>query len=215
MSGAISSIPAEIHAGGWKELDLQSGEVVHVHKPAGHDVSNPNNALRDSAIAFAPWHPAAAVIRREVVVANCLWDEHMNRMVTEDTVFWWRLIACHRVAIHKICGVRYRRGTPGCRDQFRDPEKWSQGLFYALTSNVDFWVALGNTLTSGQVANLVRVYESFGAEAQRTGAKNLSAESFRRADTLLAQGIWTSPSARLRRILGTRLFTRFRHVVSR
>jgi hypothetical protein len=208
---AITKAPqAMLHAGGWHEMTPDGQQLTCTHLPSGHDADDPSTVLRDSAIAYAPWHPAAAIVKRDAVHGECLWDESMNRKVTEDTVFWWRLIARHRVSVHPHCGVRYRRGTPGCRDQFRDPVKWSQGLFHALDSNVRDWRSLGHPLRSAQVANLVRVYESFGMEGMQSGEIGIANEAFYRADQLLAHGIWESRSAIARRLLGTRRFQRLR-----
>ena len=200
-----------LHSGYWLEVDAEAQTTVGTHQPAGFGESDPYLILLDAAIAYAPWHPAAAVVKRHLLSADCRWPEEMNRLVTEDTVFWWRLITRNRVALHRHCGVRYRRGTPGCRDQYRDPVRWSAGLFYALESNVSEWVALGHSLTFGQVANLVRTYESFGLEAQQAGMSTIANKSFQRADDLLALGIWKGSSATVRRLLGTRHFQRIRN----
>jgi hypothetical protein len=210
LADVCSDTGPEIHAGGWKELNPETGDVVQIHWPPGHGQANPTAMLRDTAIAYAPWHPTAAVVRRELVAGDTLWDETMNRMVTEDTVFWWRLIARHPVALHSFCGVRYRRGTPGCRDQFRDFARWSQGMFHALQSNIACWQEKGRELTSGQVANLVRVYSAFGREADVSGARDIATEAFRRADTLLSTGIWSGAGAWIRRLIGTRRFEYWR-----
>lgn len=211
---AIDHAPdAVLHAGGWLEMSPDGQEVTCTHLPPGHDADDPSVVLRDTAIAYAPWHPAAAIVQRDAMRGDCLWDATMNRKVTEDTVFWWRLLARHRVAMHSHCGVRYRRGTPGCRDQFRNPVKWSRGLFHALESNVQDWQSLGYDLTPGQVANLVRVYESFGQEAVDAGETDIANEAFRRADELLAQGLWKSRSSTARRLLGTRCFARWRKML--
>jgi hypothetical protein len=215
LAGVCLETGPEIHAGGWKELNPETGAVVQIHWPPGHGQTDPNVTLRDSSIAFAPWHPTAAVVRRALVTGDLLWDEAMNRMVTEDTVFWWRLIAIHQVALHSYCGVRYRRGTPGCRDQFRDPAKWSQGMFYALQSNLDYWQNLGRKLTPGQVASQVRVYGAFGREADAAGARDIATEAFRRADALLSTGKWSGTGAWVRRLIGTRHFEHLRKCVGR
>ena len=206
LSAFCSDSSVTIHAGGWMEVDPEHGGTLKINWPPGLKEPDPNPTLRDTAIAYAPWHPAAAIVRRSIVSGNKLWDEEMNRLVTEDTVFWWRLISEYNVSLHEICGVRYRRGTAGCRDQFQDPVKWSGGLFYALQSNIEFWNDLGRELTSGQVANLVRVYSNFGEEAQKAGAKAIAVEAYRRADQLLSTGIWSSPTAWCRRIVGAKNF---------
>jgi glycosyltransferase involved in cell wall biosynthesis len=213
VAAIIKASYATLHAGTWHEMTPDGRELTCTRRPSGHDADDPTAVLRDSAIAYAPWHPAAAIVQRDAVGGDCLWDESMNRMVTEDTVFWWRLIARCAVALHEHCGVRYRRGTPGCRDQFRNPVRWSEGLFHALESNVDFWTNAERILTAGQVANLVRVYETFGRVAEGAGSVAIAAEAFRRADALLATGYWSGPGGRLRRFLGTRRFGQWRSML--
>jgi glycosyltransferase involved in cell wall biosynthesis len=205
----------DIHAGGWKDMNPGTGEVVQIHWPPGRDQADPNPVLHDTAIAYAPWHPTAAIVRRKLIAGEFLWDETMNRLVTEDTVFWWRLIANHRVTLHSICGVRYRRGTPGCRDEFRNPTKWAQGMFHALQSNVAYWQGLQRELTSGQVASLVRVYSAFGYKAEAAGAGEIATKAFHHADTLLASGKWSGTGAWVRRLTGTRRFEHWREAVCR
>jgi hypothetical protein len=211
---AIGHVPSvELHAGGWFEVSPDDSTLVATHYPSGHGTEDPFLALLDSAIAFAPWHPSAAIVQRSCVTEFCLWPEAMNRMVTEDTVFWWRLIARSRVSTHDHFPVRYRRGTPGCRDQFADPRRWSQGLFHALDTNISDWLSLRDCLTSGQVANLIRVYESFGLQADTGGETSIANESFRRAEALLGMGIWKSPAATARKLLGIRRFQRLRNIL--
>ncbi len=211
---AIEFAPqVDVHAGAWHEIGPERTEVIATHQPPGLGKASPELLLRETAIAFAPWHPASAVVRRTCVSGYCRWPEEMNRMVTEDTVFWWRLIARHQVAIQNHCGVRYRRGTQGCRDQFGDPVKWSQGLFHALEANVNDWKALGNSLSAGQVTNLVRVYEAFGLEAQQASASEIAQEAYRRADELLSLGIWNGCQSAVRRLLGTRRFQQLRSLL--
>lgn len=205
---------ADLHAGGWTEVDPEATLEIAHHFPGNRAERFSIEELRDAAIAYAPWHPTAAIVRRKVVYGECLWDEAMNRKVTEDTVFWWRLIARLSVAIHYHTGVRYRRGTPGCRDQYLDPVKWSEGMFYALESNIKDWLALGNSLTSGQIASLVRVYESFGAEATQAGQPLIGKASFHRADVLLTHRTWNSPQGIARRLLGTRRFQLLKSLIS-
>jgi len=212
---AIEHAPSvDLHAGGWFEVSPDASTLVATHYPSGHGTEDPLPALLDAAIAFAPWHPSAAIVQKSAVTGSCLWPEAMNRMVSEDTVFWWRLIAHSRVSLHAHFPVRYRRGTPGCRDQFANPRRWAQGLFYALDTNVSDWLSHKHCLTSGQVANLVRVYESFGLEARNGGETFIANEAFRRADHILNKGIWKSPAATARRLLGTRRFQQLRYLLS-
>ncbi|GEM_PF-2983321 len=201
----------DLHAGCWLEMDAEAQTIIGTHQPVGFGKTNPMAVLRDSAIALAPWHPAASVVKRQLLSADYRWPEEMNRLVTEDTVFWWRLISRHQAAIHDHCGVHYRRGTPGCRDQFRDPVKWSQGLFRALDMNTAFLLSLEDRLSAGQVLNLCRVYEAFGKSAELAGVDYISSEAFCRADKALKHyGYTLIPSILLRRVLGVRRFSSMR-----
>ena len=204
---------AEIHAGGWTEVDPETHQAVAQHRPPVAHPGEATESLRNCAIAFAPWHPTAAVVQRSCLVGPCLWEEQMDRMVTEDTVFWWRLIARYRACVHEFNGVNYRRGTPGSRDAYNDADRWAEGLFFALRDNVATWNELGNNLNGEQVANLVRVLEKFGLEAKRQGKDSIAAEAFGLASLWLKTGAWRSPPGRLRQWLGPRRFQQIRHLL--
>lgn len=177
-----------IHAGGWAEYDAELAKCVQLHHPVGYGSKNQSRALLDAAIAFAPWHPAAAVVRRKLLKGEFLWDEKMNRLMTEDTVFWWRLLATKTVKLEKFCGVKYRRGTEGCRDKPENLAKWGESSFYALDSNVNFWIGIRNQLTSEQVSNLVNVLCSLGKRAEAFGENETARKAYSMADGFLRKG---------------------------
>lgn len=201
---------AGIHVGGWRESMDGKGPVLW---GIGHGLKDPNELLRQSAIAHAPWIVTAAVVQRELVHGPCLWETAMDRLLTEDTVFWWRLIARYRAACHPICGVRYRRGTASARDRFNDAERWAAGLFYALKNNVEHWEGLGFALERQQILSLVRVYSAFGTHT--VGHEALSAEAFGQADKLLNRAGWGQPALAARRLLGCRHFERLRRFLKK
>ncbi len=177
-----------IHAGGWAEYDAGLEKCVQSHRPAGYGSKNPSRALLDAAIAFAPWHPAAAVVQRKLLVGEFLWDEKMNRLMTEDTVFWWRLVATNKVKLENFCGVKYRRGTEGCRDKPENLAKWGESSCYALDANVNFWSGIGNQLTSEQVSNLVNVLAGLGRRAEVFGENETARKAYSLADSFLTKG---------------------------
>jgi glycosyltransferase involved in cell wall biosynthesis len=203
-----------IHATGWYEVDYKSQKIVNKHDPIGLHALNPMIELHNTAIAYAPWHPTSALVRKEAVLNDCFWDQKMNRMVTEDTVFWWKLIATNTVSVHSLYGVRYRRGTPNCRDQYLDIAKWSNGVFYALHSNVEYWQKLGYKLNETQISNLVRVYERIGIQAMQLKNFDISDEAFFKCDALLKNLIWRSPGVILRKKIGSKNFAKIRNAIN-
>ena len=105
--------------------------------------------------------------------------------MTEDTVFWWRLIATNEVKLENFCGVKYRRGTEGCRDKPENLAKWGESLFYAVNSNVNFWINRGNRFTSPQMANLVNVLAGFGQKSGDLGEHATQSKAYLLADEFL------------------------------
>jgi glycosyltransferase involved in cell wall biosynthesis len=202
-----------IHAGGWAEYDAALSKCVAHHRPAGYGSKNPSRALLDAAIAFAPWHPAAAVVQRKLLDGEYLWDEKMNRLMTEDTVFWWRLVATNKVKLENFYGVKYRRGTEGCRDAPENIEKWSESSFYALQSNADFWIGLGHRLTTAQVSNLVNVLINFSFLcAGKSGSDVIDTKAYRMVDQILKLGPRHSIKLFAIRCLGSKKFVFMRKI---
>jgi len=190
ISNCCQGSNAGIHAGGWAEYDASLQECVCLHRPAGAGEKGSLATLFNSAIAFAPWHPAAAVVRRDLLIEKYLWEESMNRLLTEDTVFWWRLIASFPVKLESFCGVKYRRGTTGCRDQVDDFPKWGEGLMCALKWNLDFLTASRLQPNPMQVKNLVNVLSRFAFEAASAGHDVVSCEAYKLADSILHRAPW-------------------------
>lgn len=200
---------ADIHVAGWRESVAGGGGV---RWGIGHAAPNANVLLLNTAIAQTPWIITAAVVRRELIQGPCLWEVGMDRLLSEDAVFWWRLIARYTVEHHSFCAARYRLGIASSRDRSNEIHRWGAELFHALENNVNHWESLGRSLNRAQILSLVRVYSAFAVKAEGFG--HLASEAFARADRLLQKAGWLAPAVLARRLLGCRHFERLRRCVA-
>ncbi len=211
-SQSITETDAPIQVGGWHEVDPENCEIIETHLPPGIE-SSPGQGMdliRNLSIAHTPWPVTAAIVKREILKEPFLWDEAMNRLLTEDTVFWWKLVLGHEVITRRHAVFRYRRGTEECRDQFEDVGKWSKGLFHALEANLAFLAESGAKANKQQIANLARVLGSFGARAEGEDEHDVAAAAYRLSDRLLRSHLQLSLPILMRALPGTRLFEKLR-----
>jgi Glycosyl transferase family 2 len=149
---------AAIVACSWQEFTDVNPQVKTLKRPAGFqkDIS----ALRDAAIAYAPWAVHAALIKRSALTSNFLWPEELDKYLAEDITFWFKLLSQYKVGYGQSCGCLYRIETIQCRNQNRNPEKWFEGVHAALKANQIYWRQEKGGFTSGQCEALMRVYSS-------------------------------------------------------
>lgn len=141
---------ADIIVGKWVQFNDESN-AEHIKFPPGYPIVN--RVLIDSAIAFTPWAPNAAIVRRAILRGDYLWPEHMDKLLAEDTPFWFKLINSFRVAYSCTCGARYRFLSEGCRTDMT-PSKWFEGLNAAAEENLNFLKNRGKNLTAIQKEQL-------------------------------------------------------------
>lgn len=149
---------AAIVACSWQEFTDANPQVKTLKRPAGFQKDN--SALRDAAIAFAPWAVHAALIKRSALTSDLFWPEQLDKYLAEDIAFWFKLVSQYTVIYGQGCGCLYRTGTTQCRNQNRNPEKWFEGVHAALEANQTYWKQVKGEFTSGQCEALMRVYSS-------------------------------------------------------
>ena len=199
----VASQDAGVIVGEWQEFtDGMPDQRTHKGIP---------RELKDSTIAFAPWAPHAALVRRSILEGPYLWLEELDPLLAEDIPFWFRLVSDFEVVSSHACGALYRAMSADCRTNLQ-PEKWFIGLDAAIGTNLSFLREKGCCPTPGQCEALMRMYVDIVALA----AKAQSAEIQNRA--LENVGHWLREYFRqggrhrlgmlLRRGLGARLFFR-------
>lgn len=134
----------------------------------------------------------------------------MNRLVTEDTVFWWKLICHHQphFVTHPVC--RYRKGTTNSRDQHQVATTWWPGLHYALNHNIQYWQVNFGALTSQQILTISRVLEKFASLAVFQDEVDIAHGAYALADRFVRSALPLSPGLIIRRMLGTKRYSHLR-----
>jgi glycosyltransferase involved in cell wall biosynthesis len=169
---------ADIIVGPWIQFRDGTGEE-EVKYPPGYP--RVNQTLLDSAIAFTPWAPNAAIVRRSILHEDFLWPEHMDRLLAEDTPFWFKLINEHRVSYSDCTGARYRFLSPGCRTNMA-PGKWFEGLNAAVEENLKFLKSRGknpSAIQKEQVALLYLGIYELAVQAKDKSTSSIAAQKSR------------------------------------
>lgn len=164
LSVAQQNSPAEIIACCWQEFTENNPVVRTLKYPTG--IGQTNQVLRDSAIAFAPWAVHAALVRRAVLTREFFWTEELDSFLSEDTAFWFCLLTKSSVAFSNNAGALYRKQTANCRDEYRNPVKWLEGIKAITDYNVKFLKAHGDKPSATQCEMLMRSFLSTASVAR-------------------------------------------------
>ena len=207
---AASTDNCDIVVGSWQEFPADDPSCRRRKLPAGWNQSR--HALRDSAIAFAPWAVHAAIVRRTALTHDRLWPEDLDRLLGEDIAFWFRLLSDTKVVYSQSAGALYRVMSPNCRTNY-DPCTWFQGIHAAVTANLAFLCQTGRKPTPSQCEQLMRLYCGIWSAAEKSGAQEIMLRSLAEAQRWLreyfVEGGAPRPAMFLRRALGLKLFLRF------
>ncbi len=200
-------------AGHWREFSGDSPDGAELRNPSC--LGKSPEQLRDSCIAFAPWAVHAVLVNRSVLGREFWWPEELDRMLAEDTHFWFRLVMENTVHYSKNRGALYRVHTADRRNQIGDIGLWYRGNDAAVAANIRFLEQHGRHPTAGQCESLMRLYSElyWQARCQRqaaiAGEARQKAEQWLRASRELGgANSWT---LRMRRILGLKLYLAIRY----
>lgn len=200
----------DLIVGCWEEFSEEEGTKV-LRRPTGF--GGAVKALEDSAITFAPWALHACLIKRSRINPDLYWPEALDGLPSEDTAFWFSIICDSSIAWSDNAGALYRVRTETSRNEIRDPEKWVQAVMGVIEHNVTFLRSRGQSLTTKQCANIVRVLESNYRMALAHHSKSGAAVALKQADSWLATCPANDFSFRVRKLLGLRLFNLLRYGV--
>ena len=205
LTAVSGGVDTDVVAGPWQEFADGQPEVLHRRLPPawGQD----GTRLTDQAIGFAPWPPLAALVRRAWLGGERLWQEDLDRVQSEDTAFWFRVLYGARLVWSDAEGARYRTSTPSSRDAIRDVRKRFDAICAVTDRNIAFVRSLGHRLTPAQRRTLVRVFEDEARRADQAGEADLARQARQRAGTWLVDGpVLFSPGMLLRRVFGLKNF---------
>jgi glycosyltransferase involved in cell wall biosynthesis len=207
---AESHPAADLHVGCWEEFkDGQTARVLRQPPAYGQ----PTKILEQSAIAFAPWAPHAATVKRRRLTPDLYWPEALDQRQSEDTAFWFPVICGASIAWTQQSPALYRVQSASSRNEIHDAEKWIRAIIGVINHNVDFLRRKGSRPDAEQCASIVRVLESsyrLGLAKHSRPAANLALEQ---ATFWLSQFPASSRPMALRKHLGLRLFNLIRYGV--
>lgn len=206
---------AEIIACSWQEFTDENPAVKILKQPAG--LGTPIQVLRDVAIAFAPWAPHAAIIKRSAISPDCYWPEQLDKYFAEDIAFWFKLVSKCMVAYGNSQGALYRMQTPQSRNQVSNPEKLFQGLHTVIELNRQSLQHKNQSYTPVQCENLMTAYSQIYLLARKQKSVSIEQQAMSLASEWLREYFRVTKTPRLpmlvRRLMGLKLFlslTRFR-----
>ncbi|GAA5510423.1 glycosyltransferase family A protein [Novipirellula caenicola] len=207
---AIKYPSANVIAGGWKEfVDGVPDEFVEKRPASEQDSSK----IADATIAASPWAVHAAIVRRDLVLANP-WPEHLDGWLAEDNAFWFRICLYGKVAFSDTATALYRTQTENCRTKSDDVQQWYEGVNAAAEENVKTLGESGREPNAVQSSNLMRLYSGLYSQAVAAGNREYAEMAAARANFWLCRCKSSSCSLSLRKILGIQLFEKMRRLIN-
>ena len=207
LVAAGESSGADVVAGGWCEW-MEGSDAAPVWRvgPASGETSA---AVLERSLAFAPWAIHAALVRREWLTEECRWPMEMERLPSEDSVFWFRLLHGAKLASVPTHSAAYRKETPGNRDAHRDLVLWIEAILQVIALNEEFLQSRGLRPSPAQAAHVMRSMESLWQRCREAGAEPEAAQVEREAKRWLKMAAM-EPGLLLRRMIGIRGFNALR-----
>ena len=198
---------ADVVAGGWQEF-IEGSDAPPMLRD-GPDQGATSAMVLESRLSFAPWAIHAAVVRREWLDAAHRWPMEMERLPSEDSVFWFRLLHGAKLACVSCHTAVYRKETPGNRDAYHDLRLWTEAVLRVIILNEEFLHRRGAQATPAQAAHVMRSLEFLWKRCRETGAEREAALVEREAERWLRLTA-AEPGLLLRRVIGIRKFVTLR-----
>ena len=148
---------------------IEFNEVTGAERTVTAGGSKPTQErLLNSSIVIAPGPTHSFMIQRELMRPELHWPEHLDRLLGEDAVFWFRLINEGRLGVNDVPVARYRMAAPGSRyTTLSQPDLMLEGLGKAINENLMFLSKTGKSPTAGQSETIMRFYAGVYWDARR------------------------------------------------
>lgn len=198
---------ADVAAGGWSEF-IEGSAAAPILRD-GPTAGESSAAVLERCLAYAPWAVHAALVRRKWLTDELRWPMEMERLPSEDSVFWFRLLHGAKLACVPTHTAVYRKETPGKRDAHRDLVLWTEAVLRLIGLNEEFLHSRDLQATPAQAAHVIRSLESLWKRCRETGAERETALVERVAKRWLRLTP-AEPGLLLRRVLGIRSFNALR-----
>ena len=115
-----------------RELDLDTN--ARKYPPN----KNPNKDYAASAIAYTPWVPNAAWVKRELLGEYPWWDEDFDSLLTaEDHVFWFKMLLSAKPAYSPHLGAFYRVDAKNRRHNLSNIQNYLRVVDFAFQKNIE------------------------------------------------------------------------------
>jgi glycosyltransferase involved in cell wall biosynthesis len=138
---------------------LQGRELQEGHTELKYPTKTADReSLLAAAIAFTPWVPHAAWVRRDFLGDGAAWDASLDSFIHEDHVFWFRMLLKSEVLYTNLPGVFYRDEAVGRRNTKSDLPKYLESMDRAVQANLRLLEVSGRQLGYAYRKNLMNLY---------------------------------------------------------
>ncbi len=198
----------DVVAGGWREF-IEGSDAASVLRdgPAAGETAA---AVLERSLAFAPWAVHAALVRREWLTEEFHWPMEMERLPSEDSVFWFRLLHGARLAAVSSHSAVYRKETAGNRDAHDNLPLWIEAMIKVIALNEEFLQGRNLRPSSTQSAHVTRSLELLWQRCREAGAESETAVVECEAKRWLKMTAM-EPGMLLRRVVGIGGFNALRN----
>jgi glycosyltransferase involved in cell wall biosynthesis len=135
-----------------RELRDANTSLQYPTKTSNHE------ALLAAAIAFTPWVPHAAWVRRAALGEGSAWDASLDSFIHEDHIFWFRMLLKSEALYTDSPGVFYRDEAVGRRNTKSDLPKYLESMDRAVHANLRLLEQSGRQLGYNYRKNLMNLY---------------------------------------------------------
>ena len=125
----------KIIAGSYRRFPDNQPSVFTQIPPAGLGLGKQD--LLDYAIAFGAWAPHAAIVSRDILFGQFLWDE--KDFFGEDTAFWFRLLCFHTPGFSDNHGALYRYLSADCKGPIPNRRRGVVAIMSKSKKTLPFW----------------------------------------------------------------------------
>jgi len=135
-----------------RELRDSNTTLQYPTKTSNHE------ALLAAAIAFTPWVPHAAWVRRDLLGAGPAWDASLDSFIHEDHIFWFRMLLRSKATYCDSPGVFYRDEAVGRRNTKSNLPKYVESMDRAVMANLKLLEESGRQLGYAYRKNLMNLF---------------------------------------------------------
>jgi glycosyltransferase involved in cell wall biosynthesis len=119
---------------------------------------NERTDYASSAIAYTPWVPHAAWVKRCLLGEPPWWDEDFDQLLAEDHIFWFKMLLSAKAAYSDHLGVFYRIDAKDRRHNLSDYDRFLKIMGLTFAANIDLLKGAGRSLNYNHRRTLMTCY---------------------------------------------------------